>query len=75
MAMIWVIMVFAYYARNIISLLPSSFDGIAGFHHSLVKEINRPGVFIMLIIITHRYFRHSIRFLNDRLQGIEVMVK
>lgn len=48
--MIWLNGVIIYFIRNIAALIPSPFDGLYGFQHSRLKELDSAYVFDFVLI-------------------------
>jgi hypothetical protein len=48
--LIWVVGVLAYFARNIVVAFPSPLDGVSGFTHSKVKELETSFVFVFVVM-------------------------
>ena len=63
-----VISVFGYIIRNVMEVIPSPFDGIAGFDHRRVKELSG-GLILSFMIYYYQYnLRAKIEYLfNNRI--------
>lgn len=59
--------VVSYFGRNIIMLIPSPLDGINGFDHYRVKELNSGAVFLMFLIMLQKDLQKKIAALRRKL--------
>jgi hypothetical protein len=65
---LWIITVLAYFARNIVELIPFSLDGIYGFDHQRVKELHDAGItFIFVIMFYQTNITEKLNYIHDRL--------
>lgn len=55
-----------YIARNLIELIPSPLDGIAGFEHRRVKELGNAAVFTFIFLLFQRHLREKLLYIGDR---------
>jgi hypothetical protein len=55
--MLWVICIVMYVARNVVELVPSPFDGVFGFQHARLKELNG----VAILIFTYLFFQDTLR--------------
>ena len=65
--MIWIMGIIIYIIRNLVELIPSPFDGIYGFNHSLVKELGSASVFTMIVLTYTYHFKSKLDYFNERL--------
>jgi hypothetical protein len=63
---LWTIGVLAYLVQNIAELVPYPLDGVAGFHHSRVKELTNAPVFILVLMIFQENLRDKSKFVYNR---------
>jgi hypothetical protein len=56
MGIFWIYIVIIYASKNIVELIPSPFDGINGFQHSLVKEIKTGFAFFFIFLYLQKHF-------------------
>jgi hypothetical protein len=55
----------SYIARNIIELLPSPFDGLAGFKHLRLKELSSAMPFMFFIMMFQLGLRQKILYITQ----------
>jgi hypothetical protein len=55
--MLWVICIVMYVARNVVEVVPSPFDGVFGFQHARLKELNG----VAILIFTYLFFQNTLR--------------
>jgi hypothetical protein len=60
--MFWLYIVIIYIVKNIVELIPSPFDGINGFNHSLVKELHSGFAFFFIFLYLQRHFLDKILY-------------
>jgi amino acid permease len=65
--MIWIIGISTYVVRNLVELIPSPFDGIAGLIHKKLKELSGAGVYTMIVMGYAFHFRAKLDAFNRRL--------
>jgi hypothetical protein len=65
--MIWMVGATTYIVRNLVELIPSPFDGLAGLVHKKVKEIASAGVFTLIVMGYAYHFRAKLDYFNRRL--------
>jgi predicted membrane protein len=63
----WVIGVTIYIVRNIVSMIPSPFDGIQGFNHLRVKELSTAFTFSITFMFYQDYYQKKIKSLYLKL--------
>jgi len=57
---IWLIGTLSYFARNLFGLVPWPFDGIYGFDHLLVKEVNTSFTYSVLVVMFDTRFQKQV---------------
>ena len=62
-----IILVSAYIIHNIVELVPSPLDGVAGFKHALVKERSGGVIFSFLLFFYQTNLRDKITYVIHRL--------
>jgi hypothetical protein len=67
---VYLVGVLIYIIRNIIELIPSPLDGIAGFQHSRVKELTNAAVFTFIFLLYQRNLREKLFYIGDRIYGV-----
>ena len=68
--MMWLVGVSTYLARNVIELIPSPFEGVAGLVHKNVKELGGAGVFTFMVLSFTSSIGSKIGELNNHLKTI-----
>ena len=68
--MMWLVGVSTYLARNIIEVIPSPFEGVAGLVHKNVKELGGAGVFTFIVLSFTGTIGNKIGELNNHLKTI-----
>jgi len=68
--MIWIIGISTYVVRNLVELIPSPFDGIAGLIHKKLKELTGASVYTMIVMGYAFHFRAKLDAFNRRLNRI-----
>lgn len=75
LGMIWMVGATTYIVRNLVELIPSPFDGLAGLVHKRVKEIASAGVFTLIVMGYAYHFRAKLDYFNRRLnRALEVPI-
>jgi len=65
--MFWIIGILAYLVRNIVELLPSPFDSIAGLKHLQVSDLRNAPVFMFIFLLFQDHLVNKIRYYYDHL--------
>jgi len=65
--MIWIIGISTYVVRNLVELIPSPFDGVAGLIHKKLKELTGASVYTMIVMGYTFHFRAKLDAFNRRL--------
>jgi len=68
--MMWLVGVSTYLARNVIELIPSPFEGVAGLVHKNVKELGGAGVFTFIVLSFTNTIGNKIGELNTHLKNL-----
>lgn len=61
----WLLVATIYVVRNLVELIPSPFDGIAGFDHFRLKELKFAAIFIFIFLFLQTHFRDKLRIYSD----------
>jgi len=64
----WLVAIGIYIARNVMQAIPSPFNGIMGFEHSRVKEINDTSLFTATVLFFQQNFRDKVYYLQNRIK-------
>jgi hypothetical protein len=64
---LWIAGIIMYLVRNIMGIIPSPFEGLYGFEHLRVKELDRGGVFIFIFLYFGEALKKKLTLLYDRL--------
>lgn len=73
LGMIWLFGVITYFARHLVELIPSPFDGISlsnperKFEHSRMKELSNATVFTLILMGTSYHFRKKLEYFYHRI--------
>jgi hypothetical protein len=59
--------VIIYAMRNVVEHIPFPLEGVGGFQHSRLKEIDEAFVFIVVFMFYQKYLEHKLYFLRDQL--------
>jgi len=68
--MMWLVGVSTYLARNVIEIIPSPFEGVAGLVHKNVKELGGAGVFTFIVLSFTNTIGNKIGELNTHLKNL-----
>jgi predicted membrane protein len=68
--MMWVVGVSTYIARNLVELIPSPFEGVAGLVHKNVKELGGAGIYTFVIMSFTRCIADRVGELNNKLKTL-----
>lgn len=69
MVHIYLVGIAVYAARNLVPLLPSPYEGLVGFQHARLKELNSATVFTTVCVVFQRHLREKILHVHARLTG------
>ena len=58
--MMWLYGVIIYIVKNLVELIPSPFDGLYGFKHSLLKELKNASVYTFIFLYFQTHFKSKI---------------
>jgi hypothetical protein len=64
--MFWITGVFIYIYRNVVTYVPSPFDGYFGFKHALVKEITDGSVFVLVFFYAQQTQKEKFLYLLNK---------
>jgi len=65
--MFWIIGILAYLARNVVELIPSPFDSVAGLKHLQVGDLRQAPIFMFIFLLFQDHLVNKIRYYYDRL--------
>ena len=68
---VFAIGVVAYILRNVVELIPFPLDGVAGFRHSLLKELEGGHVMTIVLILFQKNLEEKVRFFGESTLGID----
>lgn len=63
---VFLIGVVAYVMRNVVEMIPSPVDGIAGFQHSRLKELEGGHILIVATILFQKNLQEKVLLLGER---------
>jgi hypothetical protein len=61
----WVVGIIIYIIRNVVELIPSPFDGIAGFEHGRLKELTTAAAFVFVFLLYQKNLRNRLEYIYD----------
>lgn len=64
--------VVAYILRNIIQMIPFPLEGVAGFKHERLKELEGGHILAIVLILFQRNLFDKLKFFADRAFGIKI---
>jgi hypothetical protein len=67
---IFAIGVVAYLLRNVVERIPYPLDGVAGFKHSLLKELEGGHILTVVIILFQKNLEEKVRYFGETVVGI-----
>lgn len=71
---IFLVGVVAYFMRNLVGLVPSPLDGIAGFQHTRLKELQGGFILAVLIFMFQQNLHDKITSFAKRVMGFDINV-
>ena len=69
---IFLVGIVAYFMRNVVALVPFPLDGVAGFQHSRLKELQGGFILAVLIFMFQESLRNKIAAFAKRVMGFDV---
>ena len=63
--LIWAYGVVIYTVRNLVELIPSPVQGVAGFNHFLLKELKQASVFTFVFLGFQRHLQSKVSYYID----------
>ena len=67
--------IIAYILRNVVKLIPFPLDGVAGFHHDRLKELDGGEVMALVLILFQRNLIDKVIYFVKRVLSINIPVK
>jgi hypothetical protein len=64
-AHLWFAGVVIYLVRNVVELIPSPFQGIAGYDHFRLKELTTAAVFVFVFLLHQKNLRGRLEYLYE----------
>jgi hypothetical protein len=68
---IFAIGVVAYILRNVIELIPFPLDGVAGFRHSMLKELDGGHILTVVLILFQKNLEEKVRYFGESVLEIQ----
>jgi hypothetical protein len=62
---VFAIGVVAYILRNIVELIPFPFEGVAGFRHSMLKELEGGHVMTIVLILFQKNLEEKVKYFGE----------
>jgi hypothetical protein len=70
-AQLFALGIIAYVLRNVVKLIPFPLDGVAGFHHTRLKELDGGEVMALVLILFQRNLIDKVLYFVRRTLGIK----
>jgi hypothetical protein len=67
---IFAIGVVAYILRNIVQLIPFPLDGVAGFKHSLLKELEGGHILTVVLVLFQKNLEEKVKYFGESVFNI-----
>lgn len=64
--------IIAYVLRNVVKMIPFPLDGVAGFHHNRLKELDGGEVMALVLILFQRNLIDKVLYFVKRVLAIKV---
>jgi len=74
-AQLFALGIIAYILRNLVRLIPFPLDGVAGFHHQRLKELDGGEVMALVLILFQRNLIDKVLYFVKRVLAINVPAK
>jgi len=74
-AQLFALGIIAYILRNLVRLIPFPLDGVAGFHHQRLKELDGGEVMALVLILFQRNLIDKVLYFVKRVLAIHVPAK
>jgi hypothetical protein len=68
---VFTIGVTAYILRNLIELIPFPLDGVAGFRHSRLKELEGGHILTVVLILFQKNLEEKVKYFGESVLGID----
>jgi hypothetical protein len=68
---VFAIGVVAYILRNIVELIPFPLEGVAGFKHSLLKELEGGHILTVVLILFQKNLDKKVRYFGETVLNID----
>lgn len=68
---VFAIGVVAYILRNVVELIPFPLDGVAGFRHSLLKELEGGHILTVVLILFQKNLDEKVRYFGETVLNVE----
>ena len=66
---VWCLGVLTYAVKNIVELIPFPLDGIYGYDHRRLKELDSAAIFSVIIIVFQKNLYDKLEYVYKRLNG------
>lgn len=66
---LWVLGVVVYALRNLVGALPFPLDGVAGFDHARVREVQGSAIVVFALLLFQNNMAARLKHLYDRVRG------
>jgi hypothetical protein len=68
---VFAIGVVAYILRNIVELIPFPLDGVAGFRHALLKELEGGHILTVVLILFQKNLEEKVKYFGETVLHID----
>jgi len=67
--LVWLGGIIVYLIRNFVELIPSPFNGLAGFDHLRLKELTNAAAFAFIFLLYQKHLRARLDYMYDMIVG------
>jgi hypothetical protein len=68
---VFAIGVVAYILRNVVEMIPFPLDGVAGFRHSMLKELEGGHIMTIVLILFQKNLEEKVKYFGESLLEIK----
>ncbi len=63
--LLWLVGVIIYIARNVVELVPSPFNGLAGYEHGRLKELTTASAFVFVFLLYQKHLKDRLEYMYN----------
>ena len=67
--LLWLVGIIIYLIRNVVELIPSPFNGIAGYEHSRLKELTTAAAFVFVFLLYQKHLKKRLSYMYDMMMA------